>query len=167
MNFGVNFQEGYMSLSSVRKDSPRDFLLRIFVRDDESTKLQLIAKLPNSKWVPRIGEKLIIPILDKFSKMVGSRKLIVKDVTYDLVDDGVYIVCEKISIELNEKFKNSYSTPSVIDVWDELEVKASRKTPGRVTPELPDLESQFTKLDNSESELDNELESLKRQLENL
>jgi hypothetical protein len=156
-----------MGLSSVRKDSPRDFLLRIFVRDDESTKLQLIAKLPNSKCVPRIGEKLIIPILDKFSKTVGSRKLIVKDVTYDIVDDGVYIGCEKISIEVTEKFKNSYSTPSVIDTWDEPEVKASRKTQGLVSSELPNLESQFAKLENSESELDNELESLKLQLENL
>ncbi|MEA5618465.1 hypothetical protein VB711_11545 [Cronbergia sp. UHCC 0137] len=85
-----------MAVLPTGKDNPTYFPLRIFLREyiGETKKLTILVTLPNSIWIPRVGEKLVLPRLHHFSG-TPSQVLKVEDVFYRFDDAAVCIICEK------------------------------------------------------------------------
>ncbi|MBX9257895.1 hypothetical protein H1Q63_28895 [Desmonostoc muscorum CCALA 125] len=74
--------------------NPQDFMLRIVWSVDASSKM--VAELSNARWLPRIGETLILPV-DETGRPNSWRKFKVLDVVYDFQNQIVRVLCSPIN----------------------------------------------------------------------
>ena len=151
-----------MSFSFVKQSNPSDFPLHIYIGKGEDKDMRIVAKIPNSVWIPRIEERLVVPVFNNENKIVASYLLKVELVVHDLAGCIVNIFCKKLKILKNTNPKDSNYTHSITDIWDELEAKIQTRIESN-----PILHSYNESVDvDVDDELD-ELESLRRQLDNL
>jgi hypothetical protein len=73
--------------------NPQDFKLRIVWSIDSVTKM--VAEFSNCKWLPRIGETLVLPI-DETRQPNSWRKFKVFDIIYDFQNQTVRVLCSPI-----------------------------------------------------------------------
>ncbi|HYX17487.1 MAG TPA: hypothetical protein VE944_24650 [Nostoc sp.] len=74
--------------------NPQDFPLHILVGSGFSDDMEFAVDLPTSRWIPRIGETLILPMRNEESNIDYQWGFIVKDVVYDFVAKTVTVYCD-------------------------------------------------------------------------
>lgn len=74
------------------KINPQDFPLHIFAAIGED--VEFAVELPTSRWIPRVGERLILPLRDEENNIDYEWGFIVKEVIYDFVDQVVEVFCD-------------------------------------------------------------------------
>lgn len=145
--------------------NPQDFKLRIVWSADGSTKM--VAEFSSCKWLPRIGETLVLPI-DETGKPDSWRKFKVFDVVYDFQSQAVRVSCSPIKSPASSDVKSLISkVQQPKDRWEVWE-KAFEASEANVTPKSPvskPIESDFgLEYDLSQADVEDELEALKAQI---
>jgi len=74
--------------------NPQDFPLQIIVGNSCADEMELAVDLPTSRWIPRIGETLVLPIRDEEGDIDYEWGFVVKDVIYDFVNKTVSVYCD-------------------------------------------------------------------------
>jgi hypothetical protein len=154
-----------MSKQPFSTDNPQNFKLRIVWSVDGSTKL--VAEFSSCKWLPRIGETLVLPI-DETRRSSSWRKFKVFDIIYDFHAETTRVLCSPIKSPTSPDVKSLISKiqePKDWDIWEkafeasEATMRANELRGTLVTPE-------FTKLDTVEP-VDEELRKLRDLLDDL
>jgi hypothetical protein len=145
--------------------NPQDFKLRVVWSVDASSKM--VAEFSSCKWLPRIGETLVLPIDE--TRKSNWRKFKVFDVVYDFQDQVVRVFCSPVNwtppnaktlISKAQEPKGSW------EFWEQ----AFEEIEANVTPKSPvskPIESDFGleyDLSQIEEDVDDELERLKRKV---
>jgi|GEM_PF-4425440 len=71
--------------------------VHIFVTDSDDN-IQIVANLPKTIPIPRVGEFLILPVVGSNSKVIATREMIVEKVVYDFFKQVTEVFCYQISI---------------------------------------------------------------------
>jgi hypothetical protein len=145
--------------------NPQEFKLRVVWSIDSVTKM--VAEFSNCKWLPRIGETLVLPI-DEKRQSNSWRKFKVFDVVYDFHSSTTRVLCSlvksstlpdaKTLIQELEKPKDRW------DVWEQ----AMQTTPASKPIEIENdfgLEYQLSQID-TEEDVDECLRALRAELLN-
>ncbi|MEH2034035.1 MAG: hypothetical protein V7K67_31255 [Nostoc sp.] len=150
--------------------NPQEFKLRIVWSADGSNKM--VAEFSSCKWLPRIGETLVLPI-DETRKPNSWRKFKVFDVVYDFQNQTVRVLCSPIKSPTSPDVKSliqKIKEPSTSDRWEfwekALEVGETNVMPKSALSKPIEndfgLEYQFSRLEKDVEE--DELEALKSQM---
>ncbi|MEH2393716.1 MAG: hypothetical protein V7K21_19315 [Nostoc sp.] len=154
--------------------NPQDFKLRIVWSADGSTKI--VAELSNCKWLPRIGETLVLPIDEKRQSSFWQ-KFKVFDIIYDFRNQIARVLCSPVKsltppsaktlIEELKKPKDKW------DVWERLEYKLSQMDEKDIDDDIEVLKAELLnptavpKPIKNEKYADVDLESLRKELDEL
>ncbi|QLE47800.1 hypothetical protein FD724_06555 [Nostoc sp. C057] len=143
--------------------NPQDFKLRIVWSIDSVTKM--VAEFSNCKWLPRIGETLVLPI-DETRKPDSWRKFKVFDVVYDFQNQTVRVLCRPIKCSTSPDVKSLISKiEEPLDRWETWEkVFAASEAMMRANglERQAQLEYELSQVD--EGDVDEELTRLKREV---
>ena len=142
--------------------NPQDFNLRIVWSADGSTKM--VAELSSCKWLPRIGETLVLPI-DETCKP-NWRKFKVFDIVYDFQHQTVRVFCSPVNWtppSAKTLIKKIEEPSDRWEVWEKAFVASE------ATTKALDLERESYLLSeiDREKDVDDFLQSLKDQLRDL
>lgn len=145
--------------------NPQEFKLRIVWSADGSTKMA--AEFSSCKWLPRIGETLVLPI-DETRKPNSWRKFKVFDVVYDFQNQTVRVLCSPIKSPTSPDVKSLISkVQQPRDNWEVWE-NAMQTRPVSKPIEIENdfgLEYQLSQIDTGE-DVDECLQRLKAELLN-
>lgn len=147
--------------------NPQDFKLRIVWSVDAVSKMA--AEFSSCKWLPRIGETLVLPI-DETHKSNSWRKFKVFDVVYDFQHQTVRVLCSSIKSPTPPDVKSLISqVQQPKDNWEvwEKAFEASEANVTRKTALSKPIESDFGleyDLSQMEEDVEDELEALKSQM---
>ncbi|MEH2152078.1 hypothetical protein [Nostoc sp.] len=144
--------------------NPQDFKLRLVWSADGSTKM--VAEFSSCKWLPRIGETLVLPI-DETRKPNSWRKFKVFDVVYDFQNQTVRVSCSPI------KFPTSSEVESLIskvqkpknnwEVWEKAIASSEATTKADEAERQSRLAYEFSRID--EEDVDDYLQKLKDEID--
>jgi hypothetical protein len=143
--------------------NPQDFKLRIVWSVDASSKM--VAEFSSCKWLPRIGETLVLPI-DESRKPSSWRKFKVFDVVYDFQNQSTKVLCSPIKIPtpLNAKtlIQNLEDKKDKWDVWENAIAVSETTEKSEALERQARLAHELSHMD--EKDVDEELERLRRKV---
>ncbi|MBN3875274.1 hypothetical protein [Nostoc sp. JL23] len=144
--------------------NPQEFKLRIVWSADGSTKM--VAEFSSCKWLPRIGETLVLPIIDEPHKPDSWRKFKVFDIVYDFQNQIVRVLCSPIKSPTSPDAKSLISKvqqPSYNwEVWEKVFEESEATMKANQLERQTQLEYELSHMD--EKDVDEELARLKRTL---
>ncbi|BBD69559.1 hypothetical protein NIES4072_31080 [Nostoc commune NIES-4072] len=139
--------------------NPQEFKLRIVWSADGSTKM--VAEFSTCKWLPRIGETLVLPI-DETRRPNSWRKFKVFDVIYDFQNQTVRVLCSPIKSPTSPDVKSLISKiEKPKDNWEIWE-KAFEASEAKAFELQPPIEQEFSQIDLED--IDEEIAWLKKTL---
>ncbi|MDJ0615378.1 MAG: hypothetical protein QNJ63_01320 [Calothrix sp. MO_192.B10] len=77
--------------------NPQDFKLRIVWGFEGNSKM--VVEFPNSRWIPQVGEIMILPI-DKVNKSIYNEnwhKFKIETIAYDFQNQITRVICKSIN----------------------------------------------------------------------
>ncbi|MEH2390884.1 MAG: hypothetical protein V7K21_04155 [Nostoc sp.] len=142
--------------------NPQDFKLRIVWSVDAVSKM--VAELSNCKWLPRIGETLVLPIDE--CKPSSWCKFKVFDVVYDFQNQSTKVLCSpiKTSTPLNAKtlIQNLEDKKDKWDVWENAIAVSETTAKSEALERQARLAHELSHMD--EEDVNEELERLRRKV---
>ncbi|MEH1808534.1 hypothetical protein [Nostoc sp.] len=141
--------------------NPQDFKLRLVWSADGSTKM--VAEFSSCKWLPRIGETLVLPI-NETRKPDSWRKFKVFDVVYDFQNQIVRVLCSPIesptSLDVKSLISKVQQQSDNWEVWENAFAASEATMKANGLERQAQLEYELSHMD--EKDVDEELARLKR-----
>lgn len=135
--------------------NPLDFKLRLVWSIDGTCKM--VAEFFDSKWLPRTGETLVLPVEEKANSCRSWHKFKVIDVVYDFQNQVTRVLCSPVKSKPEPKDK--------WDAWEKAFTAANTTTSPEVLTHQSRLEYELSRI--NEKDVDEELEKLKSQIEQM
>ncbi|ACC83779.1 hypothetical protein [Nostoc punctiforme] len=143
--------------------NPQDFKLRIVWSVDTVSKM--VAELSNCKWLPRIGETLILPI-DETRKPSSWRKFKVFDIVYDFQNQTTKVLCSPIKSstlpDAKTLIQKLEERNDKWEVWEKAFAASETTAKSEALERQAHLAQELSQMD--EEDIDEELERLRRKV---